>query len=146
VSNFRNLTGEILFLAPKKEAFQRSCTFQSDINALCTDIEFDGERMTVFRPASPDEIRKIVMKALLKSCERKTVIRSPSNSISVHKALMSLMLSRFDVHRLPLIVSVSSLPFISKILENVVSTRLEEHINSHIVYRIIYNQHTDRVI
>ena len=41
----------------------------SDINALCTDIEFDGERMTVFRPASPDEIRKIVMKALLKSCE-----------------------------------------------------------------------------
>jgi hypothetical protein len=33
----------------------------SDIDALCADIEFDGEPMTVFRPASPDEIRKIVM-------------------------------------------------------------------------------------
>jgi hypothetical protein len=41
----------------------------SDIDALCADIEFDGEPMTVFRPASPDEIRKIVMKAPLKSCE-----------------------------------------------------------------------------
>ena len=41
----------------------------SDIDALCADIEFDGEPMTVFRPASPDEIRMIVMKAPLKSCE-----------------------------------------------------------------------------
>jgi hypothetical protein len=41
----------------------------SDIDALCADIEFDCEPMTVFRPVSPDEIRKIVMKAPLKSCE-----------------------------------------------------------------------------
>ena len=48
--------------APKRDSM-------SDIDALCADIEFDGEPMTVFRPASPDEIRKIVMKAPLKSCE-----------------------------------------------------------------------------
>jgi hypothetical protein len=41
----------------------------SDIDALCADIEFDGEPMIVFRPVSPDEIRKIVMKAPLKSFE-----------------------------------------------------------------------------
>jgi hypothetical protein len=41
----------------------------SNFDALCADIEFDGEPMTVFRPASSDEIRKIVMKAPLKSCE-----------------------------------------------------------------------------
>jgi hypothetical protein len=41
----------------------------SNFDALCADIEFDGEPMTVFRPASSDEIIKIVMKAPLKSCE-----------------------------------------------------------------------------
>ena len=128
----------------------------SDIDALCADIEFDGEPMTVFRPASSDEIRKIVMKAPLKSCELDPIPTPILTSCldSLLPMITAIVNKSLEESHVPTSVKtavvrqlpkkpcldkeefknyrpVSNLPFISKILQKVVLTRLEEHINSH---------------
>jgi hypothetical protein len=106
----------------------------SDIDAFCADILLtitviigsklsrQDVRMGVGIGSSSHDLSGAFMTIFLISSDdagRKTVIGSPSNSISAHK-------EEFKNYH-----PVSNLPFISKILEKVVSTRLEEHINSH---------------
>ena len=112
--------------------------------------------MTHFRPTSIAEIRKIIQKSPLKSCELDplptfllkecietllpiitTIVNKSITESYVpatfRKAVVRPLLKkpRLDQNVLKNYRPVSNLPFVSKILEKVVANRLEEHLESN---------------
>lgn len=120
------------------------------------DTKFEGNQLASFSTASCDEIRKIILASPTKSCELDPLPTKllkqcldyllPAITSIVNKSLSQICVptpfkravvrpllkkSNLDKEVLKNYRPVSNLPFISKILEKVVATRLENHINSH---------------
>jgi len=128
----------------------------TDCNFMRADTKFEGNQLTSFSTASCDEIRKIILASPTKSCELDPLPTKllkqcldyllPAITSIVNKSLSQICVptpfkravvrpllkkSNLDKEVLKNYRPVSNLPFISKILEKVVATRLENHINSH---------------
>ena len=117
---------------------------------------FTGTPLTAFTPATEDEVRKVINKAPSKSCELDVIPtwllkqclepllpiitaiinRSLKEGIVPHeftKAIVRPLIKKpnLDKESLSNYRPVSNLNFLSKVLERVVSERLEEHLSSN---------------
>jgi hypothetical protein len=120
---------------------------------LSAEHEFEGEHLHVLSPATLDEVRKIILKAPSKSCEldplpthllkqcldtlAPVITRLVNMSLvessvpsTFKKAVARPLLKKpsLDKEVLNNYRPVSNLPFISKVVERVVATRIESHI------------------
>jgi hypothetical protein len=125
-------------------------------DVLSADVKFEGLQLTHFRPTSIVEIRKIIQKSPLKSCELDplptfllkecietllpiitTIVNKSITESYVpatfRKAVVRPLLKKpgLDQNVLKNYRPVSNLPFVSKILEKVVANRFEEHLESN---------------
>jgi len=130
-----------------------------DVDPFIAETPFDGHPLTAFRAASIDEVRKIILKAPSKSCELDplptsllkscldslaTVITSIVNTsfkecsvlTSFKSAIVWPLLKKpgLDKDVMKNYRPVSNLPFVSKVLEKVVESRLENHLTSNHLY------------
>lgn len=128
----------------------------SDDCFLDSDVRFSGTPLLSFRPASIDEIQSIIAKTPNKSCELDPVptfllknclsvvaplitdiINSSLSTSSVpssfKEALVRPLLKKvgLDKEILKNYRPVSNLPYLSKVLEKVVSKRLDEHLDTN---------------
>ena len=123
------------------------------------DVQFDGDILCAFDPATEAEIGKIIKSAPAKSCELDPL---PTSCL---KECLDILLPRItsivncslEEAKVPIIYKqavvrpllkkpsldkevlknyrpVSNLPFISKVLEKVVATRLDRHLESNILH------------
>ncbi|CAC5397331.1 unnamed protein product [Mytilus coruscus] len=120
------------------------------------DLKFEGHPLTDCTPASAEEVRKIILKAPTKSCELhplptkilKPCLKSLATVItkrvnlsleqccvpqSFKEAVVRPLLKKagLDKEVLKNYRPVSSLPFVSNVVEKVVETRLENHHTSN---------------
>lgn len=125
-------------------------------NYMRADVAFEGNKLKSFQICSTEEIRKIILSSPSKSCEldplpttllkcclesilpviARIVNKSLSESYfppAFKRAVVRPLLKKTDLDKevLKNYRPVSNLTFISKILEKVVSVRIENHINSH---------------
>jgi hypothetical protein len=123
------------------------------------DVRFEGRSLTDFTPASVDEVRKIILKAPCKACELdpipttllKTSLDSVTTTIttiintsqstyvvptSFKRAIVRPLLKKPALEKdiLKNYRPVSNLPFISKVLEKVVESCLENHLASNYLH------------
>ena len=123
-----------------------------DVDPFIAVTPFDDHPLTAFTAASIDEIRKIILKALNKSCELDplptsllkscldslaTVITSRVNTsfkeCSV-PALRVLLYACSGQGRYEKLLACFKPAFVSKVLEKVVENRLENHLTSNHLY------------
>jgi hypothetical protein len=127
----------------------------NDSDIFNADVKFEGTPLTIFSSVTTDEIRKFLTKAPVKSCEldpipthvlrpcldtlipiiKETVNKSLAESIvpEVFKnALVRPLLKKTNLDREELknYHPVSNFPFLSKVTEKAVSSRIENHLNS----------------
>ncbi|CAC5421246.1 unnamed protein product [Mytilus coruscus] len=120
------------------------------------DLKFKGQPLTFFTSASVEEVRKIILKAPTKSCELDplptNILKPCLNSLatvitkivnlslepccvpsSFKEAVVRPLLKNvgLDKEVLKNYRPVSNLPFVSKVVEKVVETRLENHHTSN---------------
>ena len=128
----------------------------SETACMSSDIEFSGEHFSEFAPVSDRELLKIINSAPTKSCEldplptfllkqcvepllpliSAIINKSLSDSKVPHyfkAAIIRPLLKKpgLDKEILKNYRPVSNLPFLSKILEKVVASRLENHLTHH---------------
>ena len=125
-------------------------------NDNVVNVKFTGQHLTRLVPASSDEIRKLLVKSPSKSCELDpmptyllklcvnnvlpviTAMNNKSlNEMSVPTAFKQAIVRPFlkkpglDMNNLKNYRPVSNLPFASKIIEKVVASRIEDHLDKH---------------
>lgn len=125
-------------------------------DVLWADVQYTGDPLIEFSPTSSDEIRKLIMNSPSKSCDLdpiptyllKQCIESfiPIVTSLVNKSLCDssvptifkqatvrplLKKPGLDKENLKNYRPVSNLPFVSKIVEKVVSARIENHLNAN---------------
>lgn len=128
----------------------------SDNLVMTADIPFDGEALTQLTPTTEDEVRKIITNSPSKSCELDPLPTSllkqcleallPLITLIMNKSLAEskvplwfkkanvkplIKKSGLDKEELKNYRPVSNLPFLSKILEKIVSKRLELHLQAN---------------
>ncbi|CAC5390086.1 unnamed protein product [Mytilus coruscus] len=124
--------------------------------SIRADIKFEGEPLRSLSLVSNDELRKIILAAPTKSCELdplptkllkpcvdhllpsitdivNTSLSEQCVPLSFKQAVVRLLLKKpsLDKEVLKNYRPISNLPFISKTLEKVVDSRLENHMSSH---------------
>ncbi|XP_062609777.1 uncharacterized protein LOC134271591 [Saccostrea cucullata] len=144
-----------LILETKKKYYSDKID-ETSMDVLRADIRFEGKSLECFTSASEAEVRKIIMASPSKSCELDpiptSVLKSCVDSLlptittiinkslsestvptSLKNAVVRPLLKKqgLDKEVLKNYRPVSNLPFISKILENVVNSRLEDHLQSN---------------
>ncbi len=123
---------------------------------ISSESAFEGEPLREFRPATQDEVMKLIKRAPSKSCDLDPLPtwllkEGPSHLLplitaiinkslatstvptSYKRALVRPLLKKkgLDKEVLSNYRPVSNLPFVSKLLEKVVSSRLEDHMEEH---------------
>ncbi|XP_062613811.1 uncharacterized protein LOC134275554 [Saccostrea cucullata] len=144
------------FFTGKIETIRSELSKSKQVNvseALKSDIQYVGQKLIVFTEATNKEIYDIIMGAPTKSCESDPIPTSllkpcieellPLITVIINKSLSGssvpttfkeaiirpiLKKPEFDCNELKNYRPVSNLPFISKILEKVVSKRLKHHL------------------
>lgn len=128
-------------------------------HSLSADIKFTGQPLTEFSTASNEEIRKLLMTSPSKSCEldpmptyilklclnevlpviTEIVNKSISESVvptDFKQAIVRPLLKKpgLDKDNFKNYRPVSNLPYVSKIIEKVVASRIENHLNNNKLY------------
>jgi len=128
----------------------------SDAVVMSADIKFEGQPLTIFAPATQDEVSDIIIKSPAKSCELdplptyllKEVLEYllPLITAIINKSLVEskvplsfkktnirplLKKPNLDKDELKNYCPLSNLPFLSKNLEKLVAKQLKTHLSSH---------------
>lgn len=138
-----------------------SMTQSSDDNnaPLCADVRFSGNILSCLEPASTEEVRKAIVNSATKSCEVDPIPtfllkQSQDEVLTIITDIINASLTDSCVPQYfkqaivrPLIKKpgldseifknyrpVSNLPFISKLLEKIVASRLESHLQDNSLY------------
>ena len=126
------------------------------VNILRADVKFTGQHLTRLAPASSDEIGKLLVKSPSKSCELDpmptyllkqyvnnvlpvitAMVNKSLNEMSVPTAFKQTIVRPLlkkpglNMNNLKNYRPVSILPFVSKIIEKVVASRIEDHLDKH---------------
>ena len=142
------------FFLDKIETIRTNLTISNSdtVDPFYADTPFEGNCLTDFAPATIDEVKKILLKAPSKSCELdplptsllKSCIDSLSSVItgianksfeeslvpeSYKIAIVRPLLKKagLDIDVLKNYRPISNLPFVSKVLEKLAESRLEDH-------------------
>ena len=126
------------------------------VNVLRADVKFTGQHLTRLAPASSNEIKKLLVKSPSKSCELDpmptyllkqyvnnvlpvitTMVNKSLNEMSVPTAFKQVIVKPLlkkpglDMNNLKNYRPVSNHICVSKIIEKVVASRIEDHLDKH---------------
>ncbi|XP_062616028.1 uncharacterized protein LOC134277728 [Saccostrea cucullata] len=144
-------------VATIRDGLKELTTFNME-RTMDKDIPFSGEPLLNFRPTRNDEVRAILGKAPTKACALDPLPTSilKKNLDAIVPFITNIINSSFDQSDVPSLFKealvrpllkkseldkdvyknyrpVSNLPFVSKILEKVVATRLIEHLDKNLL-------------
>lgn len=143
----------------RNELSAKTNILDSNIDVLRADIKFIGEQLSTFSPASCEEVRKIITAAPSKSCELDplptafvktcldtllpTITSIVNKSLSeatvpqaFKRAIVRPLLKKYNLDKevMKNYRPVSNLSFTSKVVEKVVASRIERHLESNSLY------------